>query len=263
MKFKVVIATRNAADYLDLCLYSLKKYALEEHEYHIILDDCQDHTEEVCKKYQVNYYSVNFHNPYKVLNYVEEFLDLNKDFYFFLSADDMFASPNWDRNMLAHHKKPKDAVWASQLTDYLLYQAYQEALSSNPSLTLQDFAVYWGKSGINMDFGECGTTYDVFNEEIFLHKYNILNNSGYYYHPDHSVNEYVRCNANLLILSSFYKELGGWPDSTVQAEDPRCGNNDLLFQDMVQESGGHNIVPKDVLFFHFGGRNINRDKRKD
>jgi len=259
MNFRIVIPTHNAADYLDLCLYSLKKHAFWEHEYHVILDDCQDNTQDICEKYKVYYYSVNFHHPYKTRNSIKEFINLSEDFYLFMTADDMFASPNWDRKILAHHEREKDVVWSSQLTDYLLFESYEDAKKENVNLQIEDFTSWWASKGIHMDFRECGTNINNFNKEIFLAKFDIISEEGQYYNSERDGIRDVLCNTNFLIKSFFWKELSGWPLLEKEPIDARLGNNDVLFQHKVVELGGRNIVPKDVLFFHFGGRTINRE----
>jgi glycosyltransferase involved in cell wall biosynthesis len=259
MNFKVIIPTHNAADYLDLCLYSLKKYSVWNHEYYIILDDCSDHTMNICDKYNTEYTEVNYRNPYLTRNESLNMIEEDDDVFLFMTADDMFASPDWDVNILSHHEENKDVIWSSQLTDYLLHESFEENKKNNPSLTMNDFSQWWGSKGIHMDFYECGRTAATFNEEIFLTKFEkISQKDEYYYSSDISEKRNILCNTNFLILNSFWHELNGWPLLEKELEDARLGNNDILFQNKIEEVNGRNIVPKDVLFFHFGGRTINR-----
>ena len=259
MKFKVSIPTHNAANYLDLCLYSLKKHSIYDHDYLVILDDCKDHTLDVCKKHNVEYYEVNFHNPYLTRNCgLQQTLNKDDDSYLFMTADDMFASPEWDKKIYAHLMNQNDVVWSSQLTDYLLDNTFEIEQKEDPNLTIEAYADWWAQQGINMDFKECGQTAATFNEEVFLYKYKKLASPDEYYNSGNDGIKDVLCNTNFLIHNSFWQELSGWPELDIELEDARLGNNDVVFQNNIIEAGGRNIVPKDVLFFHFGGRTINR-----
>ena len=259
MKFKVVIPTYNAAEYLNLCLYSLKKYSAYEHEYLVILDDCKDHTVDICKKHQVEYCEVNFHNPYLTRNHgLQQIINKDEDVYLFMTADDMFASPDWDVNVYAHLTQDKDVVWSSQLTDYLLLSTFEIEKQEQPDLTIEEYAAWWAQHGINMDFGECGKTAATFNEEVFLQKFRNLKSGDEYYNSERDGAKDVLCNTNFLIHNSFWQELNGWPELDIELDDARLGNNDVIFQHNIIDLGGRNIVPKDVLFFHFGGRTIDR-----
>jgi glycosyltransferase involved in cell wall biosynthesis len=267
MNFKVIIPTHNAADYLDLCLYSLKKYSVWNHEYYIILDDCSDHTMDICKKYDVYSASVCFNSPYKTRNYIKNILDLDEDFYLFMTADDMFASPNWDESIFKHYCQDTDVVWSSQLTDYLLKNTFNEIKKHKPDFTLDRFVNDWALGGIHVDFYECGITVNTFNEEVFLKKYHELSTPKSAYgimvkNENGDISQALLCNTNFLIHSSFWNDLNGWPTTNTYPCDPLLGKaNDILFQEKISKVG-RNIIAKDVIFFHFGGRNINRDDKK-
>jgi glycosyltransferase involved in cell wall biosynthesis len=259
MKFKICIPTYNAADYLDLCLYSLKKYSVWDHEYYVIMDSCKDNTEDVCKKYKVNYDKVNYSCPYKTRNHIQNIIDLSDDFYFFMTADDMFASPNWDKNIHQHMHNEKDVIWSAQLSDYLLRECFNSIKEKNPDLNVEEFASRWASGGINMDFGECGNSCYNFNEEIFLYKFKKIKKDSEIIYND--LNKEVLCNSNFLIHSYLWRELEGWPTINTHPYNPKLGKpNDKIFQENIIKNWGKNIVAQDVLFFHFGGNNIERHK---
>jgi len=259
MKFKVCIPTYNAADYLDLCLYSLKKYSVWEHEYCVIMDSCEDDTENICKKYKVQYEKVNYSCPYKTRNHIKNLTDLKDDFFLFMTADDMVASPNWDKNISNHMHDKNDVIWSSQLTDYLLWESFESIKNKNPNLKIEEFAGNWASGGINMDFRECGVNCNTFNEEVFLYKFNKIKKDSEIIYGD--LNREVLCNSNFLIHSNLWRDLNGWPTTNTHPYNPNLGKpNDKIFQENIIKNGGSNIVAQDVLFFHFGGGNIQRRK---
>ena len=139
--FSVIIPTYNNLNYLKLCLRSLKKNSIYDHEIIIHVNEGTDGTLEHVKlnKYKFTYNKINagvciaFNSAAKIVSKK----------HIVLGHDDMYFCPGWDRSFAAELKE----------------------IDINQDFFLSGTMVQPFKSYINLD---CGKTYLDFNENKLL-----------------------------------------------------------------------------------------------
>lgn len=101
-KIGVAITTFNNLPYLRLCLRSLRGYSQSDTEILIHVDGSTDGTREWLEAEGLDYVWDEHQGCYHGFN---EAISRASGTYIALFADDMYASPDWDKNLLKHAEK--------------------------------------------------------------------------------------------------------------------------------------------------------------
>ena len=146
--FSIIIPTFNNINYLKLCIKSIKKNSIYDHEIIIHINEGSDGTLEYVRK---NNFICSYSKFNKgVCTAFNESVKLSTKKFIVLAHDDMYFCPNWDKVFV------KEISQVNKDKDFFM-----------SGVMVQPF-----KSYINLD---CGKTYEDFNEEKLLNEVNKIN----------------------------------------------------------------------------------------
>lgn len=86
MKFSVIVPAHNSAEFIRVCLDSIKNQSFKDYELIVVCDACEDNTEEIAREYTKNVISVDVRSDGLARN---AGLDIAKgDWVLFIDSDD-------------------------------------------------------------------------------------------------------------------------------------------------------------------------------
>jgi glycosyltransferase involved in cell wall biosynthesis len=158
MKFSILIPTYNNLEYLKLCLTSIKKNSIYQHEIIVHINDGSDGSLDYIKNNLIKYtYSENNIGLCSAINSASKLCSTD---YVLYAHDDMYFCPNWDEFLLDEINKINHEKF------YLCGTMIQ-------------------KSGAHISL-DCGDTHETFDEKKLLKNYknvNFFDHQGSHFAP--------------------------------------------------------------------------------